>query len=104
MGCCAFDETVDEQFDSEKARQELERYHRKGVGPTTRRLIEGLADASLLDGSLLDIGAGVGSLTFELLQRGCRQAVIVEASAAYADTAAAEAARRGRAAQVYLLR
>lgn len=37
-----------------------------------------------------------GALTFELLDRGISKAVIAEASAAYADAARSEAARRGR--------
>ena len=74
MACCAFDQTVNEQFTREKANQELEHCRRKGVGPTTRRLIDGLARAGLMEGTLLDIGAGVGSLTFELLDRRYRHA------------------------------
>ena len=104
MACCAFDQTVNEQFTREKANQELEHYRRKGVGPTTRRLIDGLARAGLMEGTLLDIGAGVGSLTFELLDRGYRHAVIVEASGAYAEAASDEAARRGRTNDVAFVR
>jgi len=32
-GCCAFGETVDQQFSSKKASKELERYRRKAPGP-----------------------------------------------------------------------
>jgi magnesium-protoporphyrin O-methyltransferase len=104
MACCAFDETVNNQFTTEKATQELDRYRRKGAGPTTRRLIDGLSRAGLVGGTLLDVGAGVGSLTFELLERGCRRAVIVEASAAYAAAAADEARRRQRSADIEFAR
>jgi magnesium-protoporphyrin O-methyltransferase len=104
MACCAFDETVDEQFTNDKASQEMDRYRRKGVGPTTRRLLDGLARAGLVESSVLDVGAGIGSLTFELLDRGCRHATIVEASAAYARAASEEAARRGRATDVDFIR
>ena len=48
----------------------------------------------LAGGTLLDVGAGVGSLTFELLARGIDRLVIVEASAGYAAVASDEAARR----------
>ena len=99
-GCCAFVESVDQQFTSKKSAQELERYRRKGAGPTTRLLIEGISQAGIADGTLLDVGAGVGALTFELLQRGIRRAVIVEASAAYSAAAADEAARRGHTSHV----
>ena len=95
MACCGpFEETVDQQFTNEKARQELEHYRRKGAGPTTRLLIEGISHLGLAGGTLLDVGAGVGSLTFELLARGIDRSVIVEASAGYAAAASDEAARR----------
>jgi tRNA1(Val) A37 N6-methylase TrmN6 len=103
MTCCgSFEKTVDQQFTSKKARQELQRYQRKGAGPTTRLLIDGLVQAGVVDGSLLDVGAGIGALTFELLDRGIRRATIVEASAAYAAAASEEAARRGRTVNVDL--
>ena len=102
--CCTFEESVDDQFTSKKARQELEAYRRKGAGPTTRLLIEGLSQAGMVEGTLLDVGAGVGALTFELLDRGIRRAVIVEASAGYAAAASDEAARRGRTTNVELKR
>jgi magnesium-protoporphyrin O-methyltransferase len=98
--CCDFTDTVDQQFTTKKAGQELERYRRKGAGPTTRLLIEGISNAGLTDGTLLDIGAGVGALTFELLEQGIRRAVMVEASAAYAAAASNEANRRKLATHV----
>ena len=98
--CCDFTDTVDRQFTSKKAGQELHRYRRKGAGPTTRLLIDGISRAGVADGSLLDIGAGVGALTFELLERGFDRAVIVEASAGYTAAASSEAVRRGRSPQV----
>lgn len=98
--CCTFTNTVDQQFTSKKASQELERFRRKGAGPTTRLLLAGIAQAGLGDGTLLDVGAGVGALTFELLDRGFRRAVIVEASAGYTTAASNEAARRGRATDI----
>jgi magnesium-protoporphyrin O-methyltransferase len=105
MTCCGcFEETVDRQFTGQRAGQELERYRRKGAGPTTRLLIDGLLHAGIVDGSLLDVGAGIGALTFELLDRGVRQATIVEASVAYAAAASDEAVRRGRTANVELKR
>jgi magnesium-protoporphyrin O-methyltransferase len=91
---------VDQQFTIKKAGQELHRYRRKGAGPTTRLLIDGISRACVAGGSLLDIGAGVGALTFELLERGFDRAVIVEASAGYTAAASSEAVRRGRSPQV----
>jgi tRNA1(Val) A37 N6-methylase TrmN6 len=67
-------------------------------------LLAGLAQARLTEGTLLDVGAGIGSLTFELLERGVERAVIVEASAASAHAVTAEATRRGRASAVRVVR
>lgn len=62
--CCTFTNTVDQQFTSQKAGQELERYRRKDAGPTTRLLLAGIEQAGVGDGTLVDVGAGVGALTF----------------------------------------
>jgi hypothetical protein len=104
MACCSFEHSVDRQFGERNARRELRRYHRRGAGGTARMLLAGLAEARLTEGTVLDIGAGIGSLTFELLGRGVERAVIVEASAAYADAVNAEATRRGRASAVRVVR
>jgi magnesium-protoporphyrin O-methyltransferase len=105
MACCGpFEETVDQQFTRKKARQELERYRRKGAGPTTRLLSGGISQSGLAGGTLLDIGAGVGALTFELLERGIERSVIVEASAGYAAAASDEAARRDYTRQIDFVR
>lgn len=101
--CCDFTDTVDHQFTSKKASHELEGYRRKGPNPTTRLLIDGILEAGVTDGTLLDIGAGVGALTFELLERGFDRAVIVEASAGYTAAASSEAVRRGRSTHVHFV-
>jgi magnesium-protoporphyrin O-methyltransferase len=101
--CCAFDHTVDQQFTREKVAQELKRYRRKGLGPTARLLRDGLVAARVTSGTLLDVGAGVGALTFALLDEGMIRGTVVEASAAYLAAATEEAARRGRAAVVHLV-
>ncbi len=45
---------------------------------------------------MLDIGAGVGALTFEMVEAGVTHATAVDASPAYVAAASREAARRGR--------
>ena len=98
--CCAFRDTADRHFTAEKVAKELRRYRRKGPGPTTRGLREGLTIAGLNQGTLLDIGAGLGILSLELLAAGMSRAVVVEASSAYLAAASEEAARRGRSASM----
>jgi len=95
--CCGdFVTAADEHFTEQIAARDLEGYRANGHGVTTRLLRDGLAAAGPIDGSLLDIGAGVGALTFELLDAGVTRAVAIEASPAYVAAASAEARRRGR--------
>jgi len=94
--CCGFDAAVERQFGVRHAARELRRYRTRGPSPTTRLLRSSLASTGVLQGSLLDIGAGIGALTFALLDDGLTDAIAVDASAAYLAAAAEEAARRGR--------
>jgi SAM-dependent methyltransferase len=94
--CGDFASAADRQFTAIKAAKELKAYRRGRIGPTTRRLRDGLAEAGLTHGTLLDIGGGVGALTFELLDRGMTSATVLEASGAYAAAVKDEAARRTR--------
>src|SRR5207237_1372096 len=71
-------------------------YRTQGPGPTTRLLLAALTDAGAVHGRLLDIGSGIGALTFELLERGLTSAVGVDLSPAHVETATEEAVRRGR--------
>ncbi len=92
--CSAFCDAAEKQFTEQKARKELTRYRTKGVVATTRQLRDGLRDARLIDGTLLDIGSGIGALTFALLDHGMTEAVAIDASPAYVESARAEAERR----------
>jgi len=84
------------QFSEKRATDDLAQYRAKGPGSTTRLLLAGLAKTGPQRGPLLDIGSGVGALTFELLDQGMTSAVGVDLSSAYVAAAAQEAARRGR--------
>jgi magnesium-protoporphyrin O-methyltransferase len=94
-GCCsAFGLVAERQFDGKKAAKELARYRAKGPGRTTRLLEATIARAGPPPGLLLDVGAGIGSLTFGLLDRGLGRAIAVDASPAYVAAAKEEARRR----------
>lgn len=95
--CCAFGDTADQQFTAAKVAKELSKYRRKGPGPTTRRLRDGVVSVGLQQGTFLDIGGGLGILSLELLDAGFSQAAVVDASSAYLAAASEEATRRGRA-------
>jgi SAM-dependent methyltransferase len=98
MACCCGSEYAcgaDGQFTVKRATRDLDSYRSKGPGVTTGLLRDGLTAAGAVSGSLLDIGSGIGALTFELLARGVSQAVDVDASSAYIASASQEADTRG---------
>jgi len=98
MSCCSACSSysaAEQQFGSAIARRDLQRYRRKGPDASTRVMLESVTSDVRADGSLLDIGGGVGILSFELLARGVREATLVDASPAYLDAARSEAERRG---------
>ena len=98
MGCCSpFESATNQQFNQKKVAQELKRYRQKGPGPTTRLLVDGVAESGELAGTVLDVGSGIGALTLALLDRGATSAVAVDASTAYVGAAREEAEQRGRA-------
>jgi SAM-dependent methyltransferase len=95
--CCScrdYGVAVERQFTEQIAARDLESYLAKGPARTTRLLRDGLIQAGQVDGVVLDIGTGIGALTFELLEAGATRAIAVDASPAYIATASHEAARR----------
>jgi len=81
------------QFSDTVARRDLKRYRRRGPDQTTCLL----RDAILAAGrgkTVLDIGAGIGALGFELLAAGAERVTAVEAAPAYVAAAREEAGRR----------
>ena len=63
--------------------KDVAQYRTKGPGATARLLLGGLKKAGQLEGRLLNIGSGIGALTFELLDRRLTSAVGVDLSSAY---------------------
>ena len=100
-GCCStYAAVAASHFDDRIARRELASYRRKGPGSTTRLLRDLLRATGRLGGVLLDVGSGIGGLTFELLEHGVARAIAVDASPANLAAATEEAIRRGRVGNV----
>ena len=89
-----FSSAAEEMFDAKVAARELRRYRRKGPRPTTTALREGIRMHAPDAATVLDIGSGIGALTFELLDTGVPRATAVDVSSAFMEAAHAEAARR----------
>ena len=94
--CCG----IEDQFDRERAEQDLRRYRRRGPLPTTRRLLRALGARPRPDATVLDIGGGVGVIHYELLRRGFAGATHVDRSQAFIEVARREAASAGHADRV----
>ena len=94
--CSTYGNVAGAHFDEKIAKRDLESYRKKGPGPTARLLRDLLVATGTVGGVLLDVGSGVGGLSFELLERGVERAVAVDASAAYLAAATQEATRRNR--------
>ena len=60
----------------------------------SRPLVDMLSQLPLKDQTLLDIGAGIGTITFELFKKGIRQASYNDISQAYIDTFLKEASNQ----------
>ena len=95
--CCSFTASATTHFGKKKAEETLARYLRKGPDDTTRLLRERLAAERLVRGTVLDIGAGLGVLSLELLKMGADRATAVDASEAFIETGRTEASRQGQA-------
>jgi len=95
-GCAS----ADRQFTAARALTELRRYRRRGPTGTARRILRMLSESRVQAETLLDVGAGIGVLHHELLARGARSAVHLEAAAAYVDAGREETTRRGQSDRV----
>lgn len=101
--CSGYCDIADRQFSEKLAARELKRYQQKGPGPTTRLLRDCIVAAGAARGHVLDVGGGVGALSFELLDCGVAQATIVDASSAYTAAAQREARDLARARAMHIV-
>jgi magnesium-protoporphyrin O-methyltransferase len=96
--CCGFCASVGRHFDTTVAQGDLDRYRRMGPNATTRLMRDGILSSGGA-GTVLDVGAGIGALSFELLAAGFSGATAVDAAPAYGAAARQEAARLNRLSQ-----
>ena len=90
-GCCSI---TDNHFSEAYVREELRTYRAGKLAATTRMLLSGLRQVGDSHATMLDIGAGCGIITHELLSRSRMTATVVEISSAFLDAARIETAAR----------
>ena len=97
MQCCSGTAcaAAERQFGPQIAERDIQRYHRKGPDRVTRSLLEGVRTVIGDCRSVLDVGGGVGVVTFELLRAGLTEATLVDGSSSYVEAAGREAERLG---------
>jgi magnesium-protoporphyrin O-methyltransferase len=95
MGNCCARHGQEELFKDRFARRMARRYRKKGLGKTSKLLVE-RASAGGLDGAtVVEIGGGVGQIMLELLKAGAARGEVVELLPAYEDHARALAEEAG---------
>jgi predicted RNA methylase len=99
--CCpAVGDSTAEYFGVARAERDLATYRAAGPGRTTRGLLAGIAATGARPSTLLDIGSGIGTMSFELLDAGATGATCVDMSPAFAKFGQMEAVRRGVAERI----
>ena len=91
-GCCQ-PRAYERVFGARQARLDARRYRRRGLGRTSRGLVELAGDVS--GSTVLEVGGGVGAIELDLLAAGADRATNVELSGEYEAEAAALLDERG---------
>jgi len=81
-GCCD-PRGCDEFFGARFARRMANRYRRRGLDKTARRMVAFLEAKGIADATVLEVGGGIGEIAIELLKRGALRTVNLELSSAY---------------------
>jgi 2-polyprenyl-3-methyl-5-hydroxy-6-metoxy-1,4-benzoquinol methylase len=95
MNCCTYTQEANTQFGEARARQEAQEYTEHGLNRDAQAIVDAVGERGVKGTSLLEVGSGIGSVTFELLKKGVAQAANIEASSAYLETAQALAKQAG---------
>jgi 2-polyprenyl-3-methyl-5-hydroxy-6-metoxy-1,4-benzoquinol methylase len=75
-------------FSPRFARRMANRYRKRGLDTTARRMVEFLEQRGIEGATVLEVGGGIGEIQLELLKRGAGRAVNLELSSAYDEEAA----------------
>ena len=97
--CCG----ADMVFDQKGARKEMEKYIKKGPGRITRKLLAILGEYEIRNKTLLDVGGGIGAISWFFLEKGGSRVLDVDASGGYLHQAEKYAAEKGLQDQCHFL-
>ncbi|GAA1984358.1 hypothetical protein GCM10009718_22160 [Isoptericola halotolerans] len=98
-GCCE-PQGYDRVFDDREARRAARRYRRSGLTVLPRRTVELYRAGEVSGATLLEVGAGIGDFTVEMMRAGVDRATCVDLSGAYDHAAAELLTEAGLAARV----
>ena len=87
VACCN-PRGCDQFFGARFARHSANRYRKRGLDRTGRRIVGFLQSRGLEHATVLEVGGGVGELQLELIKRGAARTINLELSAAYEEEAA----------------
>jgi 16S rRNA G966 N2-methylase RsmD len=87
MASCCDPRGYDRTFNDRFARRTANRYRRRGLDKTARRMVELIEEHGLQGASVLEVGGGIGAIHVELLKRGAAHATNVELSSGYESEA-----------------
>jgi hypothetical protein len=87
MAECCYAGEYGEFFSEREADRTARRFERRGLRGSARVLADGVVEAGVDGGSVLEVGGGVGDLQIELLRRGAAEAVNVELSPSWEPAA-----------------
>jgi 2-polyprenyl-3-methyl-5-hydroxy-6-metoxy-1,4-benzoquinol methylase len=93
-GCCP-SRDYRRLFNQRFARRLANRYRKRGLDQTARKMVEFLQQVGIEGATVLEVGGGVGELELELLQAGAAQAQNLELSPAYEQEARKLAGQAG---------
>jgi magnesium-protoporphyrin O-methyltransferase len=83
MASCCDPRGCDTFFSRRFARRLAKRYRRRGLDDTAQQIVGFLQERGVEDGTVLEIGGGIGEIQIELLKRGAAHTTNLELSPAY---------------------
>jgi 16S rRNA G966 N2-methylase RsmD len=87
-------------FSERNARGDAKRYRRKGLDPTSRRIVDFVRGQGVENRTVLEVGGGIGAIQIELLKAGAAQATSIELTPTYEEVAAGLAKEAGFAGRI----